>query len=243
VVKPAAGTGGGLGVTTGIRTRWQLARAAYAAAVHASGGEVIIEQQIEGENYRLLFLDGNLIDATVRRAPAVSGDGRSTVRQLVDSANAARQAQGAALSHGLLRLDMDMRQTLATQGLTLASVVPAGKAITLKTAINENTGDDNCNAMDIMCNAIIKDAAKAVRLTGARLAGVDVITRDPHVSLDENGGVILEVNNPPGFYWHYHQRGNPCYVCEHVLRALLADHEAKTQVDAAERAVEASVIR
>ena len=35
VVKPAGGTGGGRGVTTGIRTRWQLARASAAASVYA----------------------------------------------------------------------------------------------------------------------------------------------------------------------------------------------------------------
>ena len=67
VVKPATGTGGGAGVATGIRTRWQLARAAAAAAVYSD--ELLIERQVEGDNYRLLYLDGELLDAYVREAP------------------------------------------------------------------------------------------------------------------------------------------------------------------------------
>lgn len=34
VIKPACGASGGLGVATGIRTRWQLARAAWTASLH-----------------------------------------------------------------------------------------------------------------------------------------------------------------------------------------------------------------
>jgi cyanophycin synthetase len=41
VVKPAGGTGGGRGVATGIRTKWQLVRAAAAASVYAD--ELMIE--------------------------------------------------------------------------------------------------------------------------------------------------------------------------------------------------------
>jgi hypothetical protein len=111
VIKPAAGTGGGAGVTTGIRTRWQLGRAAFAAARH--GGDLLIEEQIEGDNYRLLYLDGNLIDAVVRRPPTVTGDGTSTILGLVQAANAVRAEQGS--SHSLLTIDFDMKRTLDRQ--------------------------------------------------------------------------------------------------------------------------------
>src|SRR5438067_3225162 len=85
VVKPANGTGGGRGITTGIRTRSQLARAAAAAAVYCD--ELLIEEQIKGDNYRLLFLDGEMIDSFVRRHPNVMGDGRSSIARLVRNSN------------------------------------------------------------------------------------------------------------------------------------------------------------
>jgi hypothetical protein len=58
-------------------------------------------------------------------------------------------------------------------------------------------------------------------VSGLRLAGVDVLTADPGVPLRQSGGVVLEVNSPPGYFWHYHKRDGACPVALHVLRALL----------------------
>lgn len=221
VVKPARGTGGGRGITTGIRTRSELARAAAGAAAYCD--DVVIERQVAGENYRLLYLDGELIDSFIREAPSVTGDGRSTVRELVRRANAERCEKGAGISQVLLTIDMDMKRTLTGQGLTLRSVPPAKHRVVLKTVVNENRGDDNATATHRLCPSIIEDGARAVRATGVRLGGVDVITRDPGVPLAEAGGVIIEVNAPPNYYYHYHKRDGAFPVAVHVLKRLLAE--------------------
>jgi cyanophycin synthetase len=223
VVKPAAGTGGGRGITTGVRTPWQLARACAAAAVY--GDALLIEEQMKGDNYRLLYLDGELADAFVRRPPTVVGDGRSTVAVLVRAANAERLRRGAGVSQVLLTVDLDMRRTLARQGLTLRSVPPAGAEVTLKTVVNENAGDDNTAAVGLLCDSIVEDCARVVKALRVRLAGVDVITPNPRLPLAEARGVVLEVNAPPNFYYHYHKRGGVFPVAEHVLRRMVADHE------------------
>jgi glutathione synthase/RimK-type ligase-like ATP-grasp enzyme len=64
---------------------------------------------------------------------------------------------------------------------------------------------------------------KALRV---RLAGVDVITPDPTLPLSEAGGVVLEVNAPPNFYYHYHKRGGAYPVARHVLEHLLKTRHA-----------------
>jgi cyanophycin synthetase len=219
VVKPGSGTGGGRGITTGIRSRWQLARAAYSASLFSD--DLLIEEQIEGSNYRLLYMDGKLLDAVVRQPPSVSADGRSSVLQLVQAINNERLVRGPKLAHGLLTIDLDMKRTLAKQGYTLASVPPAGTVVTLKTAINENAGQDNATATGQLSEALIEEGARAAALARVRLAGVDIITRDPSVSLQESGGVILEVNTPPGYYWHYKKRDGVFPLAVHVLNSLL----------------------
>jgi cyanophycin synthetase len=219
VVKPASGTGGGLGVTTGVRTRWQLARATVAAAAY--GGGVLIEEQVEGENYRLLYLDGKFLDAVVRRCPAVVGDGKSRVARLVEAANTGRLREGGGVSHSLLTVDLDMKHTLAGQGLSLRSVPARGRVVRLKTAINQNSGADNETATALLCPSVIADGARAAAVAGVRLAGVDVLTPDPGVPLREAGGVILEVNSPPGYFWHYHKRDGAFPLAVHVLECLL----------------------
>ena len=221
VVKPAAGTGGGRGVTTGVRTPFQLARAAAAAAVY--GDDLLIEQQIAGENYRLLYLDGELVDAFVRRPPTIVGDGSSTVTALVRRDNDQRLRRGSGISQVLLTVDLDMRRTLARQGLSLRSVPAAGRAVILKTVVNENAGTDNATATDLLCDALIEECARAARALRVRLAGVDVITRDPSVALRDSGGVVLEVNAPPNFYYHYHKRDGAYPVALHLLRRLLLE--------------------
>jgi D-alanine-D-alanine ligase-like ATP-grasp enzyme len=225
VVKPASGTGGGAGVTSGVRSRWQLARAAFAAG--RFGRDVIIEEQVDGENYRLLYLEGQLIDAVVRRAPSVVGDGKSSLAQLVEAANAERLRQGQFVSHDLLTLDMEMKQTLARQGLSLASVPAPGATVLLKTVINQNSGADNETATPLLCASIVADGARAAAVAGVRLAGVDVITSDPRLPLRESGGVFLEVNSPPGYFWHYHKRDGAFPLAVHVLERLLSDTQGR----------------
>jgi cyanophycin synthetase len=219
VVKPASGTGGGLAVTTGVRTRWQLARAAWAACAH--GGSALIEEQAEGKNYRLLYLDGRLLDSVVRHPPTVTGTGTHTIARLVEEANAQRLLQSGGVSHGLLTIDLDLRRTLGRQGLALGSVPAAGTVVTLKTVINENRGQDNESATHLLGSAIIADGARAAAIAGVRLAGVDIVTPDPGVPLREAGGVILEVNSPPGYFWHYRKRDGAFPVAVHVLQCLL----------------------
>jgi D-alanine-D-alanine ligase-like ATP-grasp enzyme len=219
VIKPANGTGGGRGITTGIRTVGQLCRAAAAAACYAD--ELMIEEQITGDNYRLLYLDGQLLDAYVRRLPSVVGDGRSTIKVLVNRLNEQRERAGTGVSQTLLSIDMDMRRTLAKQGLKLSSIAPAGQTITLKTVVNENGGADNTTVSHLLCRSIIEAGAEATKAVGIRWAGIDVVTTDPTIPLAESGGVILEVNGTPNLYYHYHKQDGVFPAARHLMGALL----------------------
>jgi cyanophycin synthetase len=226
VVKPAADTGGGQGVTTGVKTRRQLVQAAAAAAVY--GRKLLIESQIEGSSYRLLYLDGDLLDAVVQSPPSVVGDGVASVRSLVKRANAERIAKGAGLGQKLIAVDPEMKNTLAEQGLKLSGVPAHGRIVRLKTAINDNGARDNRSAADRLCQSIIADGALAARTIGARLAGVDVVTPDGSVPLTESGGAIIEVNTTPGLYWHYHKRDGSTPVALPILERLFEDAGGRT---------------
>ncbi|MDQ3438859.1 MAG: hypothetical protein M3478_00755 [Planctomycetota bacterium] len=226
VVKPAGGTGGGRGVTTGIRTRWQLARAAAAAAVYAD--DLMIEEQITGDNYRLLYLDGKLLDAFVRRLPSVVGDGRSTVSRLVAQHNEERLSKGAGFSQVLLTIDLDMRRTLAKQGLSLRSIPSAGTIVTLKTVVNENCGADNSTITHLLHRSIVEDGQRVAAALRARFIGIDIVMPDPTIPLAESGGVVLEVNGTPNLYYHYNKKDGAFPVAVHLLRRLLVEDYEST---------------
>jgi cyanophycin synthetase len=234
VIKPACGTGGGLGVVTGIRTHWQLAMAAWKAS--RWGDHPIIEEQVPGENYRLLFLDGKLIDVVKREPPSVVADGVGTIKQLIEKVNRERLGQLTAVSHSQIGIDLDVETTLQRQGLALRSIPPQGTKVQLKTVINDNSSHENVTATGELCAEILEEAARAARLSGLRLAGVDIICADPSRSLRDGGGVILEVNSPPGYFWHYHKRDGSFPVALHVLRALFELGEESSANGSATRA-------
>jgi D-alanine-D-alanine ligase-like ATP-grasp enzyme len=219
VVKPVSETGGGHGVTTGVETQWQLVQASARAANW--GRELLIERQVDGENYRLLYLDGVLIDALHRGAPTVVGDGRSSIRQLIRRENLERVRNGRAVL-GPITIDLDCRSTLFRAGLSLRSVPAQRELVRVKTATNESSERDNETVFKQVGPSLVRQGARAAEIVGARLAGVDVITKDLTLPLD-GLGVIVEVNTTPGIKFHYMVR-NPDQgedVAVPILRRLL----------------------
>jgi len=199
VVKPVSDTGGGRGVTTGVETSWQLARASALAST--LGRELLIERQVEGENYRLLYLDGVLIDALRKGGPSVIGDGHSSIGGLIRRENQAR-ARGRRAVLGPITIDLDCRATLRRAGLSLRSVPAAEQTVRVKMATNEGSERDNQTVLGQIGPSLARQGARAAAIVGARLAGVDVITKDPTLPL-EPPGAIIEVNTTPGIRFHY----------------------------------------
>lgn len=136
VVKPVD-TGGGRGVTTGVQTPEQLKRALTHAARFSP--RLAVEAQSEGDQYRFLILDGELLDVVRRHSPRLTGDGRSTIRRLLAAENRRGQAAG---DWGVLRGDLDCVLTLERQGLTLDSVPAAGIVFEVKKVNNYTRHED-----------------------------------------------------------------------------------------------------
>jgi len=218
VVKPAWGTGAGRGVTAGVRESRDLVGALAAAAAWCS--QVIVEEQVPGNNYRLLYLDGRLLDAICRRPPVVTGDGRHTLRQLIAGENRRRIEGGMAASQTLIPIDRELRHTLRAGGHRLRDVPAAGRVVQLRTVINDNRREDNRPAAAELCAAVIESGAAAARAVGARLAGVDIITPDAARPLAEAGGAVIEVNTTPGHYHHFTDPADPGRIARLILEHL-----------------------
>lgn len=218
VVKPARRTGGGAGVTTGITGRWTLAKAmAWAGAF---GREIVIEEQIRGENYRLLYFDGELLDAVRRLPPTVVGDGRSSIRQLIAKENRDRIRTGIEASLSLIEIDIELMNTLWKRRYRLRCVPPKGETVQVKHVVNDNRREDNESATERLCPSVIEAGSNASKAIGARLAGVDLITRNPERPLRESGGAIIEVNTTPGFHCHYMKSSGGTPVACMILQGL-----------------------
>lgn len=201
VVKPAIGGGGGKDVTTNIQTLAQMRKAiALASKDHST---LIAEHMIPGECYRFLYLDGELLDAVVRRAPSLIGDGQSNIDELIKQDTTKRYDKDNVLAFNEITRDLDFYNTLNAQGFNLRSIPKKGEAVKLKTAVNDGSANDTESITSQVCQALREEGARASAALGIRLAGVDILTNDLSVPLAKSGGVVLEVNASPGLHLHY----------------------------------------
>jgi cyanophycin synthetase len=201
VVKPAGGTGGGRGVITGITTPEALRDASKRASMYDN--DLVIEEQIEGASYRLLFLDGEFIDAVRRDPPSVIGDGKRTIKQLIKQANADRERAAPVLALSPLVIDHDCRNWLEANGLSLQSRPGADEVVTIKRAVNQNDLRGNVNVRDIVHREIVEQCRSIVQRMSVQLAGVDLICSAIDRPFAEAGCRINEVNTTPGLHHHY----------------------------------------
>jgi cyanophycin synthetase len=204
VVKPAGGTGAGWGITCGVRTHADLVLAMLDAGRYCP--DLLLEEQAPGEMYRVLVLDGAVIDVVRRGSPTVIGDGSSTVGELIAAENRRRLDAAGGLGTMLLRADLDCTLRLRQDGLRLRSVPETGRVVTVKTSSSESQPADSETIGTPLHPALAEDVGRATRVLGVRLAGVDLVTPSLERPLSESGGAIVEVNASPGLRYHYQVR-------------------------------------
>jgi cyanophycin synthetase len=219
VIKPISGNHG-RGITTNIEN-WEDAVVALAAAKEVSRS-VIVERFITGEDFRLLVIDYKLVAAAKRTPAGVTGDGKSTIKQLIDEVNAdPRRGYGHEKVLTQITID-DMTKGLIKQaGLTLDSVLPEGQWMKLKDTANLSTGGTSTDVTDIVHPYNVFMAERIARIIGLDICGIDVMTSDISTPLPETRGAVLEVNAGPGFRMHLAPaEGLPRNVAAHVIDML-----------------------
>lgn len=221
LLKPGDGNHG-RGVSGCIGDARTLARAWPAARAESCDGGVIVEQFVEGRDHRVLVVGGRVV-ACAERVPAhVVGDGRHSVRALVELANRdPRRGAGHARSLTRLPLDETTEACLADDGRTLDSVPAAGEFVQLRRTANLSTGGTSIDRTDELHPDNALACVLAARAVGLDVAGVDVVTRDIGVPFAENGGAIIEVNAGPGLRMHTHPtEGHPRDVAGPIVDLL-----------------------
>ena len=197
VLKPLD-SGGGKGVTANIRSLAE-AQAAFKLAFRQKQDLVMVEAHVQGEDHRLMVINGQMV-AAIRREPSfVVGDGRNSVAALVAHLNASR-SKNMVRSRYLRPIPMDevLRQHLATQLLTLTDVPAPGQRVTLRSNANLSTGG-MCTDVTALCHPQVRAMAELLASTsGLATIGIDYLTTDIARPSTETGGVFIEMNTTPG---------------------------------------------
>ncbi len=200
VTKPLDGNHG-KGATIRI-TNWKDAAAGLVAAQVYSRA-VIVEQFIEGYDFRLLVVNGKLIAAAKRTPAAVVGNGSSTIKQLIDDVNKdPRRGVGHEKVLTSIKADKHTLDILKARGESLKTVLPAGETRYLKSTANISTGGTASDVTDLMHPYNVLLAERVAGIVGLDICGIDLMANDISVPLNESRGAVIEVNAAPGFRMH-----------------------------------------
>ncbi len=219
VIKPLNGNHG-RGITIDVRTIKE-AIDAFDMAQEVSE-EVIIERFHTGRDHRVLVINGKFV-AVAERVPAnVTGDGVSTISQLIEITNQDPR-RGDGHDNVLTRIEIDRTSLdiLARQGFTLESVPPKGQVCYLKATANLSTGGVSVDRTDEIHPENVWLAERVARIIGLDIAGIDVVTEDISLPVRQTDGAIVEVNAAPGFRMHTAPSiGTPRNVAAPVIEML-----------------------
>ena len=227
VIKPKS-TNFGLGITIFKNGTSSLEN--YSKAVEFALKEdkdILIEEFIEGTEYRFFVIEGKT-EAVLLRVPAnVVGDGKHTIRELVEIKNS-NPLRGDAKKTPLKKIELGEieKLQLAEQGLNFDSILPKNEVAYLRENSNISTGGDSVDKTDAVHESYKKLAVEITDAMMAKVCGVDLIIPDITEEINgENYGVIEANFNPMMMMHIYPHSGKSRRLSLNVLKMLFPERD------------------
>ena len=229
VIKPKS-TNFGLGITIFKNGTDSLEN--YSKAVNFALKEdkdILIEEFIEGTEYRFFVIEGKT-EAVLLRVPAnVVGDGRHTIRELVEMKNA-NPLRGDAKKTPLKKIELGEIEhlQLAEQGLNFESILENNEVAYLRENSNISTGGDSVDMTDEVHESYKKLAVDISNAMMAKVCGVDLIIPDIKKECNSDNYGVIEANFNPMMMMHiYPHSGKSRRLSLNVLKMLFPERDIK----------------
>lgn len=193
VVKPARGEQG-RGVAVDLKNMEDV----EAAIGHAAekSGRVLVESYHQGEDLRLVVIGFDVVAAAIRRPASIVGDGRNTVRQLIEKQSRRRSA--ATGGESSIPLDLETERCVRNAGFSLDDVPPAGNGFAVRKTANLHTGGTIHDVTGSVHPELVEAAIRAARAIEISVVGIDFIVPD----IEAPDYVFIEANERPGLANH-----------------------------------------
>lgn len=218
VVKPAD-TDHGIAVSTSIQTKQELNSAIQNAFKFSN--KVIVEEFFPGQEYRFLVIDFEVRAIAFREPANVTGDGISTIQQLIDKKN---EGRGNDYRHPLLKINIDeeVKRHLKAGSLSPESILKKGEKVYLRKNSNLSTGGDSIDVTDDIPSFYKEVAVLAARSAGLKIAGIDIIIKDLQKTPSTENYIVVELNAPAMLSMHnYPYIGENRHVEKYILDSIL----------------------
>jgi GNAT-family acetyltransferase (TIGR03103 family) len=193
VVKPARGEQG-RAVAVGLETMEAVEAAVHTARQHCD--RVLVERRAEGQDLRLVIIGFKLVAAAIRRPAQVTGDGKTSLLDLIRAQSRRRSA--ATGGESTIPLDEETERCIAAAGYRLEDVPPDGQEVQVRRAANLHTGGTIHDVTDEVHPLLVEAAIRAARAIDIPVVGIDFMVRSPR----EPEYVFIEANERPGLANH-----------------------------------------
>ena len=237
VIKPTGLTGGN-GVVVGLNTLDEAKKAFEFAqkSVNEKPREewqkkIMIQEQVPGEDYRLLVIDGKLEIATKRIPAFIIGDGKNSIKKLINETNKDPKRDTSSPVHTLkpIVIDESLMDHLKQQNLSLDYIPKLNEKIPVRKVASMSKGgitEDVTDKVSDEIKYVVESIASSIH---AFTLGVDVLCKDISKPLTKENGAILEVNTMPEAYLNFfpvlgEERE---YVVKTFVEKLLKENQTK----------------
>ncbi|MED0678777.1 ATP-grasp domain-containing protein [Aneurinibacillus thermoaerophilus] len=193
VVKPVSGEQG-RGITVDVRTKKELQQAVENALRYSN--HVLLEEFVEGKDLRMIVIDYTFVAAAERKPAFVIGNGKETIRQLIENKN--RRLAEKTKDESQIPLNRETERVIQRQNLSLDDVLPDGMELQVCKTANYHTGGTITDTTAFVSPFLRKIAEEASRALNIPVVGLDLLV--PDFTGEEY--VIIEANERPGLANH-----------------------------------------
>jgi len=172
---------------------------------------IIVEEQVEGDTFRILVFNDTIVDIVKRIPPHVYGDGRSTLSELIDKYLSINKQNG---NHYVKNINYNY---ILQQGYNNDDIVRKNQRVYLTQVLNLHNGA-GIEVIDI--NDVHPDNIelfkKINKISMLKLNGIDFISKDLRIPYYKHG-IVVEINSSPGVEGHVKYNPNSIYKILNLL--------------------------
>lgn len=187
----------------------------------------IVQPYIKGFDVRISIIEGRFISALLRLPANIIGDGKNSIKKLIEDKNTVR-SNTPYFKSKLIQMDQNLKTRLKIDGLDFESILGKDEVIILNDISNLTLGGESIDITDEISADIKKTALEAVAaIPELYSAGVDLMCEN----FITGNGQILEINTNANHTMHHVPlKGNPKYPFDALVESILIKYKTKNGI-------------
>lgn len=192
------------------------------------GKHILVQEYIEGFEARVTILEGKVVSVMTRLPGNVTGDGKSTINELIDEKNERKKNCGFMSKYPIKKSKV-IESFLEKSGYYFDSIPSKDEHVLLLSVSNLTNGGEVIDIFDYVSDEIKETSLDALAaLPGMNCGGIDIMIK----GFDDKTPKIIEVNAFPLLsVTRYPTYGKPSKTLEYFIDATIVRDQYLNNID------------